>query len=149
MSPIKPINQSTPYNNITNANRINIQIEKSISIKNSVIIQISDILNAPSDEEWTNSILLAMIHNLAFDMSALGQFGTPDSDIRNTVINSGSGKNTWVKLLGIRMKILILQLDDLDLSSTHKERIRQLDYEFKQIFPSRLPHGSRPYATLP
>jgi hypothetical protein len=81
--------------------------------------------------------MLAMIHNLSFDGSVFWQFGTPDRDIKNAVIQTGSWKNLWVKLLGIKMRVLILQLDSLDISSIHKDRIRQLDQEFKKIFPAK------------
>jgi hypothetical protein len=46
------------------------------------------------------------------------------------------------------MRVLILQLDTLDLSSIHKDRIRQLDQEFKKIFPARLPESNHPYGSI-
>ena len=114
----------------------------AISKKNSSVIQIESILNAKTDIKWAHNILLAMIHNLSFDGSVYGHFWTPDKDIQHTVILSGSWKNLWVKLLGTKMRVLVLQLDTLDLSDTHKSRIIQLDQEFKIAFPPEL---RRPY----
>ena len=133
---------------ITCENELILIIQDAISHKSNTLIQIEAILQSPNGEGWAHNVMLYMIHNLSFDESIFWQFGTPDRDIKNAVIQSGKWKNIWVKLLGIKMRALIVQLDNLNLSSIHKDRIRQLDQEFKKIFPARLPESDNPYGTI-
>lgn len=131
-------NEPALWNTITCEHQIAALIEKALSIKNSSVIQITDILNAKNGEEWANNILLSMIHNLNFDGSTYGKFWTPDNDIQSVVIHSWSGKRLWVKLLWIKMRVLILQLNELSgISKIQKDRIRTLDVAFRWAFPSK------------
>ena len=59
---------------VNNVSQISDITHSAISRKNSSVIQIENILNAKNNEEWTDNVLLAMIHNLSFDGSAHGHF---------------------------------------------------------------------------
>jgi hypothetical protein len=90
-----------------------------------------------------------MIHNLSSDESYYGKFGTPDKDLIDTVLASGRGKHAWVRLLGTKMKVLILQLDNIkELSPVHKARIRELDKGFRKEFPPRPTQENTPYEVI-
>ncbi len=97
---------------------------------------IDTILKATDKDNWSSRIIQSLIDTLSYDWSIRGTFWTPDNDIRKAVIASWNGKNMWVKLLWVKMAVLITQIDSLEwISSTQKERIRQLDRDFRQVFP--------------
>ncbi len=131
-------NEPELWNTITCEKQIATIAQRAFSIKNSRFIQINDILNAKNGEEWANNILLALIYNLSYDGSTYGKFWTPDNDIHNIVIASWLGKNLWVKLLWIKMRVLLMELDEISgISEIQKDRIRRLDIVFKWIFPNK------------
>lgn len=85
-------------------------------------------------ESWALHIVKVLIDTLSFSGSEIGNFGTPEADIMRKLSSDIPKEKVWIKILGIKLRILENSLEESYMKESQKRRISDIIRKIEVLF---------------
>jgi hypothetical protein len=114
-------------------------IDKLCTNPLSHYISIQNLSQSRDGESWASSIIKSLLSTLSFDGSENGKYWTPDADIVNYLRENIPQQKVWIRILWSKLEILETLLPSINISETHKRRIKDISKTLKTIYQKSTP----------